>query len=93
MTAADQGSGCISINSDTGNNFPASCRMPSFTDFDLTGNYDINDHVSVYGAVLNVFDRKPSFDPINYAAINYNPTYGQAGIVGRFFNVGVKVKL
>ncbi len=93
MTAADQGSGCISINSDTGNNFPASCRMPSFTDFDLTGNYDINDHVSVYGAVLNVFDRKPPFDPINYAAINYNPTYGQAGIVGRFFNVGVKVKL
>lgn len=40
-----------------------------------------------------MFERKPAFDPINYAAVNDNPTYGQAGIVGRFFNVGVKMKL
>ena len=92
MTAPDQGSGCISINTDTGDNFPPSCRMPSFTYFDLTGSYQFGERLSVYGSVMNVLDRKPPFDPINYAAVNYNPTYGQAGIVGRFFKLGVKLK-
>lgn len=93
LTVPDQASGCYSTNTITGANFPASCRMASITTFDLTGNYDINEHVSVYGSIMNAFDRKPPLDPINYAALNYNPTYGYSGIVGRFFNVGVKVKM
>jgi hypothetical protein len=28
----------------------------------------------------------------NYGSINYNPTYSQAGIVGRFFRLGVHFK-
>ena len=36
---------------------------------------------------------KAPIDPANYAANNYNPTYDLAGIIGRFYNVGVKVKL
>ena len=40
----------------------------------------------------NLFDRKPPFDPIDYAGLNYNPTYAQAGIIGRFFKLGVHVK-
>ena len=85
--------GCFSTNTITGANFPGSCHMSSITTFDLTGSYDINDHVSVYGSIMNAFDRKPPLDPINYAANNYNPTYGYSGIVGRFFNVGVKVRM
>jgi iron complex outermembrane receptor protein len=75
-----------------GNNFPPSCRMPSFTDVDLTGIYHINDHVDVSGAIENLFDRKPPFDPIDYAGINYNPTFAQSGIIGRFFKLGFHVR-
>ena len=72
---------------------PESGRIGSFTYFDLTGSYDINDHISITGSVSNLFDRKAPIDPANYAANNYNPTYDLAGVIGRFYNVGVKVKL
>ena len=49
--------------------------------------------LEVFADVLNVFDTNPPLDPINYAGVNYNPTFTQAGIVGRFFKVGVRVKL
>ena len=93
LTAPDVTTGCFSTNTETGANVPASCRMGSFTDFDLTGRYDLNDKVAITGSVMNVFDKKAPFDPLNYAALNYNPTYAQNGVVGRFFTVGVRVKL
>ena len=71
---------------------PSNCRVGSFYDFDLTGSYNINDHLAITASLFNVFDRKAPFDPANYAANNYNPTYTQSGVVGRFWNVGVKVK-
>jgi iron complex outermembrane receptor protein len=43
--------------------------------------------------VLNAFDKKAPIDTLNYAALNYNPTYAQPGAVGRFYTVGVRVKL
>jgi iron complex outermembrane receptor protein len=82
---------CEALNTE-GQFFPSNCRTGSFTDFDLVGSYAINQHISVTASIMNVFDRKPPFDPANYAAINYNPTYAFAGIVGRFWNVGVKLK-
>lgn len=81
---------CFSIAN--GNPFPASCRVPSFTDTDLTVNYRLNSSITINGGILNVFDRKPPFDPIDYAGLNYNPTYAQAGIIGRFFKLGVDVR-
>ena len=71
---------------------PSNCHVGSFYDFDLTGSYNINDHLAITASLFNVFDRKAPFDPANYAANNYNPTYTQSGVVGRFWNVGVKVK-
>jgi len=68
------------------------CYMDSFWDFDLTGRYHITDQMDVFGSVKNVFDAKPPFDFIDYAGVNYNPTFGQEGIVGRFFSVGVSFK-
>ena len=91
MSAPDIVSGCFSTDP-SGANFPASCRTPSFTDVDLTGIYHLNEHIDISGAVENLFDRKPPFDPIDYAGVNYNPTYAQAGIIGRFFKVGVHIK-
>lgn len=77
-----------------GTNFPASCKVGAFYDFDLTGSYMINDNFTVTASVMNLFDRKAPFDPANYAGAgaNYNPTWSQAGVVGRFYNLGVKVK-
>jgi iron complex outermembrane receptor protein len=69
------------------------CTMASFTYGNLVGSYQLNDHITFTASVDNVTDRKPPLDPLNYAANLYNPTYSYAGIVGRFWNVGVKVKL
>lgn len=74
---------------------PVSCEIGSFTDFDLAGSYKINDLVTVTASIMNLFNKLPPFDPANYAGAgtNYNPTWSQAGIVGRFYNVGVKFKI
>lgn len=82
---------CISTDA-LGNNLPASCSKPSFTYFDLTGDFKLTPDVSLSAAILNLFDRKAPFDPIDYAGVNYNPTYDQAGAIGRFFSVGLKVR-
>jgi iron complex outermembrane receptor protein len=99
-TAADVGvlglydGDCLSTNPTTGLNFPSSCHVGAFYDFDLTGSYAFNDHFSLTASVMNAFDRKPPFDPANYAGggVNYNPTWSQAGLVGRFYNLGVRMK-
>jgi iron complex outermembrane receptor protein len=49
----------------------------------------------VYAYIANLFDRMPPLDPADYAAganglgLNYNPTYAQAGAVGRAFKLGI----
>jgi iron complex outermembrane receptor protein len=83
---------CLFYNAAGDAFLPSSCHVGSFYDFDLTGSYDINDHIAVTASLMNVFDRKAPFDPADYAGNNYNPTYTQSGVIGRFWNVGVKVK-
>jgi iron complex outermembrane receptor protein len=68
------------------------CRVKSFTTVDLTGAYDVTDKATVYADVMNLFDTGPMFNPANYAGVNWNPTYSQSGIVGRYFRVGVRMK-
>lgn len=92
MEALDYATGCFSTNPTTGGNVPANCTENAFIDFDLHMAYDVTPKVQVYTDIQNLFDAEPPLDPINYAAINYNPTYAQAGIVGRYFKVGVRAK-
>ncbi len=68
------------------------CHTKDFISFDLTGGYDVTEHTTVYADVLNLFDAGPMFNPANYAAVNWNPTYSQSGAVGRYFRVGVRLK-
>jgi len=68
------------------------CRMSSFWDFDLTGRYKLNANVELFGSIKNLFDAGPPLDPADYAGVNYNPTYAQQGIIGRFFSIGVRVQ-
>ena len=82
---------CLYSGAD-GNAFPANCHVPSFIDVDLTGSYKVTEKLTVSGAIENLLDRSPPFDPADYAGVNYNPTYAQAGIIGRYFRLGVSYK-
>ena len=77
-----------------GADFPAGCRVGRFIDVDMSGSYDVTTHVQVYADIYNLFDAKPPLDPADYAGggANYNPTYAQAGIVGRAFKIGLRMK-
>jgi iron complex outermembrane receptor protein len=68
------------------------CHVASFIDNDLTGIYKVNDHLTTSVTVENLMDRAPPIDPADYAGFNYNPTYHQAGIIGRYFKLGVGYK-
>jgi len=70
------------------------CRSKSFIDFDLVGQVKINDHFTFYVNALNLFNASAPLNPANYAgaAANYNPTWTQSGIVGRFFRAGANFK-
>ncbi|WP_158543252.1 TonB-dependent receptor [Dyella psychrodurans] len=83
---------CFDALGPNGGPLAGNCTMSSFTYGNLVGSYKFNDHITFTASVDNVTDRKPPIDPLNYAANLYNPTYDFAGIVGRFWNVGVKVK-
>lgn len=69
---------------------PGGCRVSSFTTFDLFGKWNVSKNLTLSGSILNVFDRLAPWDPYTYGGYNYNPTYHQAGAVGRFFQVGAK---
>ena len=83
---------CFSTNTPTGANQPSSCRVASFTYLDVTAEYHASDAFSVTAGILNFFDRKAPFDPIDYAGVNYNPTFDQSGAVGRSFTLGIRYK-
>jgi iron complex outermembrane receptor protein len=91
MFGPDAAPGCL-YTDPSGNPLPANCHVASFLDIDLTGEYRFGDHLLVSGAVENVANRLPPFNPANYAGVNYNPTYAQSGIIGRFFRVGMSYK-
>jgi iron complex outermembrane receptor protein len=63
-----------------------------FWDFNLHAAYDVNDQIQLYGNILNLFNTPPPLEPAQYGGVNYNPAAYQAGIVGRFFLLGVRYK-
>ena len=67
------------------------CRVGSFTDVDLSVHYQVTDHFSVHGAIINLTDASPPVDVATYGGggrLAYDPGFSQAGAIGRFFNVG-----
>jgi len=53
------------------------------------GTYRFGGHLTGSFGIMNAFDNEPPVDPISYAGVNYNPTYHQAGIIGRFWKLGL----
>lgn len=70
------------------------CHTKGFFDLDLVGQFKVNDKFTFYVNVINVFDASAPLNPANYAgaAANYNPTWTQTGIVGRYFRAGANFK-
>jgi iron complex outermembrane receptor protein len=71
---------------------PGNCTESDFWEVDMNANYKLTKNIDVFLNVYNLGDSLPPIDQINYAGINYNPTYDQAGIIGRAFKVGVHFK-
>lgn len=92
--AIDQfgGSDCATSSTYQGSDPNFNCHVGSFTTVDLTASYRINDNFTIYGNLINLFDASAPLNAGNYAATNYNPTYTQAGAVGRLFRAGVNIK-
>jgi iron complex outermembrane receptor protein len=64
-----------------------------FWDVDLHLAYQFDDNVQVYGNIKNLFDTLPPLEPAQYGGVNYNPSSAQSGIVGRFFQAGIRLKM
>ena len=68
-----------------------SCKAPSFTTLDLAAQYTGFKNWTIYGSIINVFNRLAPFDPqAGYQIYNYNFNYAQSGAVGTQFNIGAK---
>ena len=93
MSAPDYTGNNACISQGPNGNLPPNCTVPSFTYVDLNGSYHLTHNIDIYGGIENLFDRRPGFDPLDYAGVNYNPTYQQAGIIGRYFQLGVRVRM
>jgi len=82
--------GCLYFGA-SGNPFPNNCHVKSFIYVDLNGEYKLTRGVTLFADIENLLDEKPPLNPANYAGTNYNPTYAQSGIIGRYFKGGVRV--
>jgi Outer membrane receptor for ferrienterochelin and colicins len=66
------------------------CKVDSFTTVDFYGTYHATDSLEFNLSISNLLNKEPPFDPYTYGGVNYNPSFHQAGAVGRFFTVGFR---
>lgn len=90
ITGADTGKDCA--NAGALYNDEILCKTKKFISVDAVASYRFTDTLTGYINILNLFDAEAPLNAPNYAANNYNPTYTQAGAVGRFFRFGANVK-
>ena len=88
LSAMDQGDDYKDCGQMTAGYLP--CRVDDYLTFDLNAQVRVNDNFTLYASMLNVFDDLPPIDTITYGAHAYNPVQGGLGILGRYFNVGIK---
>lgn len=68
-----------------------SCKAASFTTLDLSTSYTGFKNWTIYGSIINVFNRMAPFDPqAGYGLYNYNANYANSGAIGTQFNLGAK---
>ncbi len=92
--AIDQfgGNDCATSTTYQGSNPNFNCFVGSFTTVDLVGTFDVSPKWTVYFNVVNLGDTRAPLNGGNYAANNYNPTFTQAGAVGRLIRIGARIR-
>lgn len=69
------------------------CKIGSFTDVDIFGQYRFSRQLEVNAHIMNAFNRAAPFDPqAAYGTRNYNNAFAQPGAIGRFCQFGLKYK-
>lgn len=97
MTALDQDptGGCL-YTQNAASTAPeiANCHTGSFTYANLQVDHKFTDRINAFVTVMNITGASAPLNPANYAGppANYNPTWSQQGIVGRFFKIGMHAK-
>ncbi len=75
-----------------GTSTPVACKAGATWNLDVGARLKVNDNFTLYMNVLNVLGIKAPFDPsAAYSIYQYNPSWAQANVVGRYFRVGAKV--
>lgn len=72
-------------------NTVVACRTKKFIYGDITASVKVSDQFTMYVNILNVTNEKAPYDPNTYGASNYNPAWGNSGIIGRYFRFGARV--
>jgi iron complex outermembrane receptor protein len=71
---------------------PVNCTQPAQWNVDFNARHTINDNLTVYLDILNVFGIDPKFDPsAAYGLFGFNPAWGGPNMLGRYFRLGAKV--
>ncbi|HET9579427.1 MAG TPA: TonB-dependent receptor [Usitatibacter sp.] len=66
-------------------------RVPSYTTYDLYAKYQLTKNVTVSGAVLNLYDKTPYYDPGFSGTFLYD--FSLFDVRGRQFRLGVSFKM
>jgi iron complex outermembrane receptor protein len=93
VTALSVGAGSTAFQSVTEPPPGVSCRVKSFTTFDLESRYDITKQFSLHGSITNLFNTPAPLDWTTYGGgiAPYNPSLHSQGAIGRYFTVGATV--
>jgi len=73
------------------------CHVESFTELNVTGRYNVNEHLQVHAGVINLLNRHAPYDLQTFGGAGngapqggapYNPSYHQDGAVGTMITLG-----
>ena len=67
------------------------CKSKDIWNVDFTASHKINDKLTIYGNILNVFDRNRVRSCRCLRPVQLQPGLGRPNIMGRYFRVGAKV--
>jgi iron complex outermembrane receptor protein len=71
---------------------PVNCTQGAQWNVDFNARHTINDQITLYMDVLNIFDIDPNFDPsAAYGLFGFNPAWGGPNMMGRYFRIGASV--
>jgi iron complex outermembrane recepter protein len=70
------------------------CNVKAFTTVNLSASWKFNQHLTFTASIDNLLDANAPIDAQTYAGsfMPYNPSLDEAGVIGRYFRMGVRYK-